>query len=121
MKARTRTVNDHGTTYTALMFACPGCISGGPDGYDGIHLLPVNCDLQGKASWRWNGDLEKPTLSPSILTQGYSRCHSYLAEGVFSFLTDSDHPLSGKQVPLPDLPDWAVELSGDEENSTEES
>lgn len=121
MKTKLRTVNANGVTYEALMFVCPGCVAGGPNGYDGIHLLPVNCDLTeiNKPAWNWNGDLEKPTLSPSILSQGYCRCHSFLTDGVFNFLTDSDHPLSGQSVPMPDLPDWAEELSDDDEEESQ--
>lgn len=111
-KALLRTVTANDITYEALMFVCPGCVAGGPDGYDGIHVLPVNSETK-KPSWDWNGDFEKPTLSPSILSQGYSRCHSYLEDGVFRFLPDSDHPLSGQSIPLPDLPDWAAELSNE--------
>lgn len=97
-------------THDALLFACPGCIAGGPDGYDGIHLLPVNT-TEYSPSWDFDGNLEAPTLSPSILTHGgygKAKCHSFLRSGVFEFLSDSTHPLSGKKVPIPDLPDWAL-------------
>jgi hypothetical protein len=112
MKARLRTVDDHGTTYTALMFVCPGCVAGavakGHDGYAGLHMLPVNSP-QTSPSWDWDGNLDAPTLSPSILTDGaYGRCHSFLKGGVFEFLSDSTHPLAGQHVPMPDLPDWAA-------------
>lgn len=108
-KTKIRTLNNRGVVYTALMFVCPGCKAGGPEGYDGLHLLPVNCDNY-KPSWDWDGNEEAPTLSPSILTQGYSRCHSFLKSGVFQFLQDSDHPLAGQEVPIPDLPEWALNL-----------
>lgn len=118
MKTMLRTVNDHGVTYDALMFACPGCAAGGPEEYEGIHMLPVNAENIDKPSWNWNGDLESPTLEPSILTHGgpnYPTCHSYLRDGIFEFLTDSTHPLSGQHVPIPDLPEWAAELSSDDD------
>jgi hypothetical protein len=116
MKTRLRTVKANDITYDALLFVCPGCVAGGPEGYDGLHMLPVNNEHDiGKPNWTWNGDLQKPTLSPSILSKGYNVCHSFLEDGVFRFLTDSDHPLSGQSVPIPDLPDWAVEFSDEEE------
>ena len=118
MKTILRTVNNRGVTYDALMFSCPGCVAGGPEGYDGIHMLPVNTENT-SPSWQWNGDLEAPTLSPSILSSGYVRCHSFLRDGVFQFLNDSTHPLSGKSVPISDLPDWASELSHDDEEDQE--
>jgi len=113
VKAILKTIDDHGCIYSALMFCCPGCAAAGPEGYDGIHMLPVNsADTNGKPCWEWNGDLEKPTLSPSILSRGGSSnkvCHSFLKDGIFEFLTDSEHPLSGQKVPIPDLPSWTTE------------
>lgn len=119
MKTRLRTVTDGKVTYEHLLFVCQGCIAGGPNGYDGIHALPVNTEVK-SPSWNWNGDLEKPTLHPSILSfgevvpEGYSRCHSFLTDGVFNFLEDSTHSLAGQSVPLPDLPERAATLSDDD-------
>lgn len=111
MKSRLRTVDDRGKIYTALMFVCPGCIAGGPEGYEGLHSLPVNVEGEfDKPSWDWDGNLEAPTLSPSILSRGYGVCHSFLRQGIFEFLTDSTHPLAGQKVPIPDLPEWVVNL-----------
>jgi hypothetical protein len=76
-------------------------------------MLPVNCGDIKTPSWDWNGDLERPTLSPSILTQGYTVCHSFLRDGVFEFLTDSTHSLAGQSVPIPDLPKWVEEEGTD--------
>ena len=109
VKAQLVTVDDHGAKYTALKFVCPGCVAGGPEGYDGLHILPVNATNH-EPSWNWDENLDAPTLSPSILTEGYSKCHSYLENGVFRFLEDSTHPLAGQEVPLPDLPDWAIKM-----------
>lgn len=111
MKSRLVTVNHHGVVYTALKFCCPGCASGGPSGYEGLHMLPVNSPNINKPSWDFDGNLDAPTLSPSILTKGYSRCHSFLKAGVFEFLSDCDHPLVGQKVPIPDLPKWAEGLT----------
>lgn len=114
MKTMVRDVLNKGVRYESLMFVCPGCIAGGPEGYEGLHMLPVNCHNVHTPAWDWDGDLLLPTLSPSILTQGgadgYSRCHSYLRHGVFTFLSDSTHPLSGQTIPIPDLPEWAQVL-----------
>ncbi len=120
MKSRLRTVRYDNVSVNTLMFVCPGCVAGGPDGYDGIHMLPVNAP-QGfdRASWDFDGNLEAPTLSPSILSHGAvvdgvevrPTCHSFLRDGVFEFLGDSTHPLAGQKVPIPDLPEWAEKLS----------
>lgn len=127
IRASLRTVVDHGLTYTALMFVCPGCASPYTlgDGTEvtpsGLHMLPVNSQEK-SPSWGWDGDLDAPTLSPSILTHGGTRgvderpfvCHSFLRGGVFEFLGDSTHPLAGTSVPLPPLPVWT-----DDEADTE--
>ncbi len=114
MKSILRTVDDNGTIYNALEFVCPGCIAGGPDGYDGVHMLPVNVPYDiGKPAWEWDGNLDAPTLSPSILTHAsvngkYPQCHSFLKNGVFEFLSDCSHPLANQKVAIPDLPAWVV-------------
>lgn len=95
------------------MFVCPGCVAGGPEGYEGLHMLPVNVTEDiGKPSWDFDGNREAPTLFPSIITKGSSGvCHSFLKAGTFEFLSDSTHPLVGQHVPIPDLPTWVEELS----------
>lgn len=55
--------------------------------------------------WSWNGDREKPTISPSILTLGVEpRCHSFVREGRIQFLGDCTHGLRGQTVELPEFP-----------------
>lgn len=103
-----RPVDDHGSVYSALAFVCPGCALM-PGGGSGLHMLPVNSPNK-SPQWDWDGNLAAPSLSPSILTRGADshRCHSFLRDGVFEFLSDSTHPLAGQSVPLPPLPDWMV-------------
>ena len=59
--------------------------------------------------WEFNGDLEKPTFSPSLLTEyPYGnpskdvRCHSFVREGKIQFLSDCTHELKGQTVAVPD-------------------
>lgn len=107
MKSQLITVNEGGCVYTALQFICPGCaLFGGT----GLHLLPVNSPNY-SPSWDWDGNLEQPSLSPSIHTkrgEEGGNCHSFLKEGVFDFLSDCDHILAGTIVEMPDLPDWLL-------------
>lgn len=114
VRALLRRVNDHGHGYDALMFICPGCAEWGGSG---VHMLPVAGDTAGRPIWEWDGNLDAPTLSPSILTRvGEGRvCHSFLRAGVFEFLGDSTHSLAGRQVPLPALHEWLVDLADTEE------
>lgn len=118
MKAEIRQIDDHGRSYEALAFVCPGCAL---DGQSGLHMLPVRGDTTGHPRWDWDGNLDAPTLSPSILTHMDHRrakqgdewvdvgpfvCHSFLRAGQFEFLGDCTHSLAGQTVPMPDLADW---------------
>lgn len=72
-------------------------------------IIPVQTSgtREGTPNWTWNGSLDSPTLRPSILTRWEGgdplqkiACHSYIEDGVVSFLYDSTHELSGKSRPL---------------------
>jgi hypothetical protein len=67
------------------------------------------------SGWTFNGDMEKPTFSPSILVtwsdhEGNKikgkRCHSFLRDGIWQFLSDCTHDKAGMNVAMVDLPDW---------------
>jgi hypothetical protein len=70
-------------------FWCPGCETA-----HGIN----------PKTWSWNGSVENPTFSPSVLAIGPNlRCHSFVTDGKIQFLSDSKHALAGQTV---DLPEW---------------
>ena len=96
-------------------FWCPGC-----DDVHGIHTGPDG--------WTWNGDLDLPTFTPSLLVHmtkwhgtfeehgkwtrpthanvepgGQATCHSFVTDGRIQFLGDCTHHLAGQTV---DLPEW---------------
>ena len=108
-----RGCKDGDVSYDQLWFVCPGCKSHG-ESNSGLHALPVNGAEQGATKrpfWGFDGNLEKPTLSPSILSRmEYAGkpfvCHSFLRNGVFEFLSDCTHKYAGQQVPMEPLPDW---------------
>ena len=63
--------------------------------------------------WQWNGDRNKPTFSPSILTrlpwgeEGREVVnHVFVREGKIHYLNDSSHEFAGKTIDLPRLQDW---------------
>ena len=77
--------------------------------------------------WKFNGDFENPTLSPSILIRGTKRitdeeherimngekvdpkkfvCHSFVENGKIRFLNDCTHELVGTTVELFDEENW---------------
>lgn len=105
MKSMIRNVDDHGIHYQALAFICPGC----GDNSTGLHMLPVNTDKT-SPSQSQDGNLEEPTISPSILTKWGDDivCHSFLKAGVFEYLSDCTHKFSGQFVPMVDLPEWFI-------------
>lgn len=52
------------------------------------------------------------SVDPSILVQGgreQRRCHSYLRDGRWEFLTDSTHALAGQFVAMVELPEYLQE------------
>lgn len=79
---------------------CPGC--------EGGHAVPVNGHSSGRG-WQWNGSLESPTLTPSVLVNvGGSNptkpiCHCFVKDGKIQFLSDCTHKLAGQTV---DVPEW---------------
>ena len=81
------------------VFKCPGC-----DTYHSIHTEQRNSL---NAIWSFNGNMEKPTFSPSLLVKwnvgknssGHI-CHSFIRDGVWEFLNDCTHKLAGQKVPM---------------------
>lgn len=85
-----------------LTYKCPGC------GF--LHLINLDPST-GKPCWTFNGDMEKPTLSPSINSWStkqdgtvHRRCHHFVKDGKIQFCGDSTHELKGQTVDLPDYP-----------------
>lgn len=106
-------------------FFCPGCQE--------AHCVWVRRRADGTPGpvWDWNGSVERPTFSPSVLVRSMAgwtqeveaewdallkqgtevalssrfgtRCHSFVADGVIDFLSDCTHALRGKH-PLPPHP-----------------
>lgn len=75
------------------LFECPGCKAGHSFG----------------PGWAFNGDMEKPTFTPSLVSFIDGRaapegriCHLHLQDGVLKFLGDCWHELRGRDVPCPD-------------------
>lgn len=94
---------------------CPGC--------DMLHRINVLGEDGSRDSviWDWDGNMERPTFDPSILVfrdNDKKRCHSYLKNGQWQFLTDSGHGLAGKTFGMVPLPDWACKPPRDEEEVT---
>jgi hypothetical protein len=82
---------------THVMLNMPGPIP--------TRIIPVMIKgtREGTGNWTWNGDTEKPTLKPSILSRGGGgdhRCHTFVNDGMVQFLGDCSHELAGQTLPL---------------------
>lgn len=93
-----------------MSFICPGC--------NRRHVVAVGTGSGPR--WSWNGDLVKPTFSPSVLVTWTEpsdvpeefddtskdiekRCHSFVTNGEIQYLQDCTHSMAGSTVPLPVL------------------
>lgn len=94
-------------------FFCPGC--------DEVHSVKIGI-------WNFNEDLERPTITPSLLCHSHQtlidkelegdaltapenvtmspRCHSFITNGYMIYLEDSTHQYAGQTIELPDWPPY---------------
>ena len=98
--------NSDGSLY-GWKFYCPGCAQYDAPDHGRLHQVHVVT-----TGWTFNGDVDKPTLSPSVLVTGgfwedgtniEVRCHSFVREGRIEFLSDCSHKLAGMTVELPEI------------------
>jgi hypothetical protein len=93
-------IRDNEGTY--LMW-CPGCKF--------YHGLAVDKPSENGSRWSFDGNMEQPTFSPSLLVKVQFTdpsmktkvCHSFIRAGKIQFLTDCTHHLAGQTVDLPDI------------------
>lgn len=86
-----KVINENYEGEFQLFFMCPAC--------NDTHAV--------NHTWDFNGDLESPTLSPSILTHGVMpdgnggykefRCHSWITKGKIKFFGDCSHDKAGQK------------------------
>lgn len=86
-------------------------------GITGVIHLPVilKGTRDGTGCWSWNGDVDTPTLRPSVKTTWPANpdaeedfkewrtervCHSWINDGNVVFLDDCTHEFKGQTVPL---------------------
>lgn len=97
----------------AVVFQCPGCMT---DHVVNVKPIPGSY----RRVWRFNGDGDRPTFTPSILVRTGCAvdpafvpedgdppevCHSFVTDGRIQFLGDCTHELAGQTV---ELPDWST-------------
>lgn len=98
-----------------LYYHCPGC--------KGCHAIPVLIGKKEDKHWEWNGDLEKPTVAPSVkhfypdshyqAHPGLAHfcCHYHIRNGNIEYCSDCSHDHNGKTVPLPPFSEAEVKLA----------
>ena len=79
---------------------------------DSHHSVPVvvGPNPPEKKVWGFNGDLKKPTLTPSVHYLGWKdqngnikgKCHLFLRNGMVQYLSDCSHDMAGKTVKVQD-------------------
>ena len=85
---------------TRIIWHCPGCKCS--------HGVPVPPHPH---AWQWNGSLDAPTLSPSVVVRyediggGLPKdrpavCHCFIRDGRIEFLSDCTHDHAGKTVEM---------------------
>jgi hypothetical protein len=74
---------------------CPGC--------EQMHIINTEKPNRFGAIWKFDGNLEIPTFSPSINHPGY--CHYFIRAGKIEYCPDSTHKFSGQTIPMPDFPE----------------
>ncbi len=109
-----------------LVYWCQGC--------DMFHQVWVGSGPGPR--WGWNGDVERPTFTPSVLVSWdqaeppaatlevcekirsgeivqvkvHKVCHTFITDGRVQFLSDCTHAFAGQTLDLPDLPgDWGID------------
>lgn len=104
---RTSRYGDEDRFWRTVWMWCPGC--------DSAKAIPTAAEdgtlPPDGPHWEFDGNLEAPTLSPSILQHqsgSVPQCHSYVKAGQWEFLGDCTHALAGKTVPMVPLPDYLV-------------
>lgn len=97
-------------------FYCPGC---------GFHHVYYTMEpYHNGAKWEFNGNIESPTFSPSLLNRWgkyadpnfddsdltedqkkalSGQCHLFVIDGHIHYCNDCTHELSGKTVPMEDI------------------
>ena len=69
------------------------------------HLYYVSHKGHQGATWKFNGDIEKPSFTPSLLVNAARlphtpRCHLFVTDGFIRYLADCTHDLAGQTIEM---------------------
>ncbi len=81
------------------VFYCNGC--------EHEHTYTVFSD---NSQWQFNGDMENPTFTPSLLNRNIDRegvelyrCHLFVTDGKIVYCSDCSHGLAGQTIELKNI------------------
>lgn len=96
-----------------FLFECPGC------NHPHLYFVKSPHWLKDSQGWFFNGDIENPTFTPSLLNRwgkhadpnyiesGFENesgiCHLFVTNGMIEYCGDCTHELSGQTIPLPEI------------------
>ncbi len=88
------------------LVACPACKQ--------LHQIPTTKEASHNgAVWKFDGDMKRPSFSPSLHIKdesGKTKCHSFIEQGHFRFLSDCNHSFANMMVPMADIDEiWDLE------------
>lgn len=83
-----------------LVWWCPAC-----ETYHGGYV-----DGQNRPVWRFDGNFNTPTFSPSFLVRmprgdRTEICHTFVEKGHIRYLPDCTHSMAGKSIPMININD----------------
>lgn len=78
-----------------------------PAGLPGFRFYCPGCDENHwfDSRWTFDGNMEEPTVAPSLLFLANKRCHLFVTKGTIVYLKDCEHYLAGKTVDMAVLGD----------------
>ena|ERR1700734_1490618 len=82
------------TAGAVLWFHCVGCKR------DHGFTLP---------GWDWNGSMEKPTFTPSLMCDRGDpthQCHTIITDGKIAYQSDCHHALAGQTIEMVNWEGW---------------
>lgn len=97
-------IRRYGTDPLYIFWFCPGC------GH--THTVPVALERVPGKLWGFNGNDEKPTITPSILNfyehpdtkQRITTCHCHIRDGQIAYCDDNPHRYNGRTIPMVEIP-----------------
>lgn len=80
-----------------LVFYCFGCLY--------LHSIPVNSLNDEFLQWEWNGDLNSPSVTPSIRNAWESEsrkycCHLHVTDGKIIYANDCTHGFVNQTIEM---------------------